>query len=37
MDEIVYEMVFREDQRFVHQCQSSYLSSFFESWPTKLL
>ena len=22
---------------FVHQCQSSYLSSFFESWPIKLL
>ena len=22
---------------FVHQCQSSYLSSFFERWPIKLL
>ena len=22
---------------FVHQCQSSYLSSSFESWPIKLL
>ena len=22
---------------FVHQCQSSYLSSFFESWPIYLL